>query len=174
VRDLRRSEARCKDILVTGGRESRALISNARFIKTTARPLGLRMPVPRRVRSAPAPGPPRAEGQRQCSSSPTAFGLDTIHNRQYLVRQLNDHKASIEIADLKGGGLAQYAEMCGELLSRGHARSGDPLALAGYIGSRIDLLTPSWTSRWITPTRPKSTTTLFSTPALRRAQRARS
>jgi hypothetical protein len=48
---------------------------------------------------------------------------------------LNDHKASIEIEDLKGGGLAQYAEMCGELLSRGHARSGDPLALAGYIGT---------------------------------------
>jgi hypothetical protein len=63
------------------------------------------------------------------------LGWTTINNRQYLVRQLNDHKASIEIADLKGSGLAQYAEMCGELLSRGHARSGDSLALAGYIGT---------------------------------------
>jgi uncharacterized protein (DUF2252 family) len=77
-----------------------------------------------------------AEGQRAMQFQSDIFlGWTTIDNRQYLVRQLNDHKASIEIADLKGGGLAQYAEMCGELLSRGHARSGDPLALAGYIGT---------------------------------------
>ena len=29
----------------------------------------------------------------------------------------------------------QYAEICGELLARGHARSGDPVALDGYIGN---------------------------------------
>ncbi len=33
------------------------------------------------------------------------------------------------------GGLQAYAEVCGELLARGHARSGDPLVLAGYLGS---------------------------------------
>jgi uncharacterized protein (DUF2252 family) len=77
-----------------------------------------------------------AQGQRAMQFlSDMMLGWTTINNRQYLVRQLNDHKASIEIEDLKGGGLAQYAEMCGELLSRGHARSGDPLALAGYIGT---------------------------------------
>jgi hypothetical protein len=77
-----------------------------------------------------------AQGQRAMQFlSDILLGWTTINNRQYLVRQLNDHKASIEIEDLKGGGLAQYAEMCGELLSRGHARSGDPLALAGYIGT---------------------------------------
>src|SRR5271156_2098330 len=37
--------------------------------------------------------------------------------------------------DLKAEGLAQYAEICGELLARGHARSGDPVALDGYIGT---------------------------------------
>jgi hypothetical protein len=36
---------------------------------------------------------------------------------------------------LSGTGLEAYAELCGELLARGHARSGDPLILAGYIGS---------------------------------------
>jgi hypothetical protein len=36
---------------------------------------------------------------------------------------------------LAGTGLEAYAELCGELLARGHARSGDPLILAGYIGS---------------------------------------
>jgi hypothetical protein len=37
--------------------------------------------------------------------------------------------------DLAGGGLEAYAEVCGELLARGHARSGDPLVIAGYLGS---------------------------------------
>jgi hypothetical protein len=55
--------------------------------------------------------------------------------RDYLVRQLNDHKGAIELEDLAGGGLEAYAQVCGELLARGHARSGDPLVLAGYIGS---------------------------------------
>jgi uncharacterized protein (DUF2252 family) len=77
-----------------------------------------------------------AEGQRAMQVlSDILLGWTTINNRHYLVRQLNDHKASIEIGDLKGAGLAQYAEMCGELLGRGHARSGDSLALAGYIGT---------------------------------------
>ena len=31
--------------------------------------------------------------------------------------------------------LKAYAEVCGELLARGHARSGDPQVIAGYIGS---------------------------------------
>jgi uncharacterized protein (DUF2252 family) len=86
--------------------------------------------------------PPRHNGQRtaegqkamQAQSDPflawTHFG-----GRDYLVRQLNDHKGSIELEDLAGGGLEAYAEVCGELLARGHARSGDPLILAGYIGS---------------------------------------
>ena len=39
------------------------------------------------------------------------------------------------MTDLQGDGLVQYAEICGELLARGHARSGDPLALDGYIGT---------------------------------------
>jgi uncharacterized protein (DUF2252 family) len=77
-----------------------------------------------------------AQGQRAMQFvSDVLLGWTTIHNRQYLVRQLNDHKAAIEMADLKGAGLAQYAEICGELLARGHARSGDALALDGYIGN---------------------------------------
>jgi uncharacterized protein (DUF2252 family) len=76
------------------------------------------------------------QGQRAMQFlSDMLLGWTTIHNRQYLVRQLNDHKASIEIEDLRGEGLTQYAEICGELLARGHARSGDPVALDGYIGT---------------------------------------
>jgi uncharacterized protein (DUF2252 family) len=77
-----------------------------------------------------------ADGQRamQLESDPF-LGWTTIANRDYLVRQLNDHKASIEVDDLKGQGLVDYAEVSGELLARGHARSGDCQVLAGYLGN---------------------------------------
>jgi len=77
-----------------------------------------------------------AEGQRAMQIQTDPFlGWTNIGSRQYLVRQLNDHKGSIEIADLAGANLKAYAEVCGELLARGHARSGDPQVIAGYIGS---------------------------------------
>jgi uncharacterized protein (DUF2252 family) len=77
-----------------------------------------------------------ADGQRAMQFQSDPFlGWTTIANRDYLVRQLNDHKGSIEIEDLAGQGLIDYAEMCGELLARGHARSGDACLLAGYVGS---------------------------------------
>jgi hypothetical protein len=75
-------------------------------------------------------------GQRAMQFQSDPFlGWTTIANRDYLVRQLNDHKGSIEIEDLEGQGLIDYAEMCGELLARGHARSGDACLLAGYMGT---------------------------------------
>ncbi|HEY6488694.1 MAG TPA: DUF2252 domain-containing protein [Terracidiphilus sp.] len=76
------------------------------------------------------------EGQRamQVQSDPF-LGWTRMDGRDYLVRQLNDHKGSIELADLAGSGLAAFAEICGELLARGHARSGDPRVIAGYIGA---------------------------------------
>jgi uncharacterized protein (DUF2252 family) len=77
-----------------------------------------------------------AEGQKAMQMQSDPFlGWTHIGARQYLVRQLNDHKGSIELEDLSGSGLAAYAEVCGELLARGHARSGDPLVIAGYLGS---------------------------------------
>jgi uncharacterized protein (DUF2252 family) len=77
-----------------------------------------------------------AEGQRamQLQSDPF-LGWTHIGGRPFMVRQLNDHKGSIDIEDLAGDGLAAFAEVCGELLARGHARSGDPLMIAGYLGS---------------------------------------
>lgn len=76
------------------------------------------------------------EGQRamQVQSDPF-LGWTHVGGRHFLVRQLNDHKGSIEINDLAGDGLKALAELCGELLARGHARSSDPLTLAGYLGS---------------------------------------
>ena len=76
------------------------------------------------------------EGQRamQVQSDPF-LGWTQMDGRDYLVRQLSDHKGSIELEDLAGTGLAAFAEICGELLARGHARSGDALMIAGYLGT---------------------------------------
>ena len=75
-------------------------------------------------------------GQRAMQTQSDPFlGWTTIANRHYEVRQLNDHKGTIAIEDLAGEGLNEYAEVCGELLARGHARSGDACVLAGYIGN---------------------------------------
>jgi len=89
--------------------------------------------------SAQAPvhnGRRAAEGQRAMQAQSDPFlGWTEIGARQFLVRQLNDHKGSIALEDLTGAGLEAYAEVCGELLARGHARSGDPAVIAGYLGS---------------------------------------
>jgi uncharacterized protein (DUF2252 family) len=76
------------------------------------------------------------DGQRAMQIQTDPFlGWTHISGRHYLVRQLNDHKGSIEIADLMGANLRAYAEVCGELLARGHGRSGDVQVISGYIGS---------------------------------------
>jgi len=84
----------------------------------------------------PQNGKRTADGQRamQLQSDPF-LGWTHIGNRHYLVRQLNDHKGSIELDDLSGGALPAFAEVCGDLLARGHARSGDPAVIAGYLGA---------------------------------------
>jgi uncharacterized protein (DUF2252 family) len=74
-------------------------------------------------------------GQRAMQMQSDIFlGWTTIDGRDYVVRQLRDHKASIDTSILLGTGLTQYARMAGELLAKGHARSGDPCALSGYLG----------------------------------------
>jgi len=77
-----------------------------------------------------------AEGQRamQLQSDPF-LGWTQIGARHYLVRQFSDHKGSVDLEDLAGDGLTAYASVCGELLARGHARSGDPAIISGYLGS---------------------------------------
>jgi uncharacterized protein (DUF2252 family) len=63
------------------------------------------------------------------------LGWTTMDGRDYLVRQLNDHKASIRLEELKTAGLLEYAAVCGELLARGHARAGDSAMVSGYLGT---------------------------------------
>ena len=73
------------------------------------------------------------ERAMQVQSDPF-LGWTTMAGRDYLVRQLNDHKASIQLESLKAAGLLEYAAVCGEMLARGHARAGDSSMIAGYLG----------------------------------------
>ena len=63
------------------------------------------------------------------------LGWTSIQGRDYLVRQLADHKSSLETEDLAGSGLHDYAQVCGEIISKGHARAGDAAVIHGYIGT---------------------------------------
>jgi uncharacterized protein (DUF2252 family) len=55
--------------------------------------------------------------------------------RDYYVRQLRDWKGSVEIEQMNAKGMAQYGRLCGWTLARAHARSGDRVAIAAYLGS---------------------------------------
>jgi uncharacterized protein (DUF2252 family) len=84
---------------------------------------------------------PRNEGQRVVEgqrvlqvASDMLLGWCSMEGRDYLVRQLNDHKAGLEIGELQGERLAEYSRLCGELMAKGHARSGDPVAISAYLG----------------------------------------
>jgi hypothetical protein len=53
----------------------------------------------------------------------------------FYVRQLWDGKASVEVATMPVSMFVPYAGMCGWTLARGHARTGDRIALAAYLGT---------------------------------------
>jgi uncharacterized protein (DUF2252 family) len=55
--------------------------------------------------------------------------------RDFYLRQLRDWKASAEIESMVPVGMRVYGELCGWTLARAHARSGDRIAIAAYLGS---------------------------------------
>jgi uncharacterized protein (DUF2252 family) len=87
-------------------------------------------------RSAPShEGERVVRGQRALQVfSDLLLGWCSIAGRDYLVRQMNDHKSSVAPEELKGSRLLEYGKVCAELLAKGHARSGDPALLADYLG----------------------------------------
>ena len=54
--------------------------------------------------------------------------------RDFYVRQLRDWKVSAPIERMRPEGMDVYARLCGWTLARAHARSGDPIAIAAYLG----------------------------------------
>jgi uncharacterized protein (DUF2252 family) len=64
----------------------------------------------------------------------TATGLDG-QRRDFYVRQMWDSKGSARVERMDSRALAAYAEICGATLAHAHARAGDRIAIAAYLGS---------------------------------------
>ena len=76
-----------------------------------------------------------AEGQHRMQTWVDPFlGWTTIDGDPCYVRQLSDHKASIDPEDLKRSSLVEYARVCGETFAKAFARTGDAAVLFGYAG----------------------------------------
>jgi uncharacterized protein (DUF2252 family) len=76
------------------------------------------------------------EGQYRMQTVCDPFlGWTSIDRRDFLVRQLADHKAGVEPTDLTGDALKEYGVVCGEILAKGHARTGDAVKINGYCGN---------------------------------------
>jgi uncharacterized protein (DUF2252 family) len=100
----------------------------------------------------PAPGEAQAHGDGPCQGRrvvegqrlmqattdvflgwQTAEGIDGAR-RDFFVRQLADWKGSAAVEDMAPSMLTAYARLCGWTLARAHARSGDRVAIAAYLG----------------------------------------
>ena len=83
------------------------------------------------------------EGQRLMQAAGDIFlgwlrqplGLEDLKPRDLYVRQLWDSKISADISEMRPSDMALYARLCAWTLARGHARSGDAIAIASYLGS---------------------------------------
>jgi uncharacterized protein (DUF2252 family) len=74
-------------------------------------------------------------GQRLMQSASDMFlGWSTLGEHDYYVRQLRDMKGAADLELMSGPEFVEYAELCGWVLARAHARSGDPAMIAGYLG----------------------------------------
>jgi hypothetical protein len=56
------------------------------------------------------------------------------YTRDYYIRQLRDWKGSADIRGMTAAGMELWGLMCGWTLARGHARSGDRIAIGSYLG----------------------------------------
>ena len=81
-----------------------------------------------------------ADGQQMMQTLSDPFlGYTRFGGYDYLVRQLADHKAAFNPAAFTRRTLPEYAILCGEVLAKGHARSGDAAFIAGYAGKSAKL-----------------------------------
>ncbi|MET9922448.1 DUF2252 domain-containing protein [Streptomyces sp. NPDC006435] len=79
-------------------------------------------------------------GQRMMQAASDIFlgwerveGLDG-RRRDFYVRQLRDWKGIVEPEEMVPSGMRVFGEVCGATLARAHARSGDRIAIAAYLG----------------------------------------
>jgi hypothetical protein len=55
--------------------------------------------------------------------------------RDFYVRQLRDWKGSFAVDKMQPNGMSDYGRVCGWTLARAHARAGDRIAIASYLGT---------------------------------------
>jgi uncharacterized protein (DUF2252 family) len=81
------------------------------------------------------PGQRVVTGQRLMQATSDIFlGYTRAGDQDYFVRQLYDMKGSANLDTIPAAYLVRYAALCGAVLARAHARSGDPAGIAGYLG----------------------------------------
>ena len=83
------------------------------------------------------PGQRVVQGQRKMQAASDVFlgwTRGVQENRFMYWRQLRDMKGSAVVETMKPAGMEFYARACGWTLARAHARSGDPVAIAAYLG----------------------------------------
>jgi hypothetical protein len=132
--------------------------------RDTADPLFLQIKEAQRSVLAPFAGQSRyanqgqrvVEGQRLMQATSDIFlgwvrvtGLDD-RQRDFYVRQLWDWKVSVDPARLNATTLGTYGRACSWTLARAHARSGDRIAIASYLGtsSTFDTAIVSFAERY--------------------------
>ena len=75
-------------------------------------------------------------GQRLMQATNDIFlGYGQIGDETYFIRQLYDMKGSVNLETIPAPYLKRYAGLCGAVLARAHARSGDAAQIAGYLGN---------------------------------------
>jgi len=99
------------------------------------------------------PGERVVRGQRMMQAASDIFlgwtkGVET--DRFFYWRQLRDMKGSVEVEVLRPFGMNIYAGICGQTLARAHARSGDRIAQAAYLGNsdRFDVSIADFAARY--------------------------
>jgi uncharacterized protein (DUF2252 family) len=79
------------------------------------------------------------QGQQLMQSASDIFlgwSRGVQEDRFYYWRQLRDMKGSADVDHMVPTGMSYYATVCGWTLARAHARSGDPIAIAAYLGTK--------------------------------------
>jgi uncharacterized protein (DUF2252 family) len=75
-------------------------------------------------------------GQRRMQAASDLFlgWTEAFHNRDYYVRQLRDMKIKPLVELFPPTVMIQYADLCGGILARAHARCSEPALISGYLG----------------------------------------